>query len=163
MAGRPPKPTALKLAAGNPGKRKLEPDAEPRFPPGAPAKPAHLKGLAGAEWKRIVPILEAQGLVTHADLAALVAYCQSYAEMVASQAVLDEEGWTINVGGKLVDGEMVGGQEQPHPAISRQRSAWASVRAFSALFGLTPSARTRVRGAPAEEARDEFDEFTRRA
>lgn len=168
MAGRPPKPTALKLAEGNRGKRKLQPDKEPKFPAGAPAKPAHLKGAAGAEWKRIVPLLEAQGLVTHADLASLVAYCQAYAEMVAAQAALESEGYTITVGGHRVEREngrfdIIGGQVQPHPAIARQRSAWAAVRAFATLFGLNPSARTRVHGTPAAEAKDEFDEWTRRA
>jgi P27 family predicted phage terminase small subunit len=49
---------------------------------GSPAPPDWLKGRALREWRRIVKILEPWKLATDADVAALAAYCQSYAEYV---------------------------------------------------------------------------------
>jgi phage terminase small subunit len=50
MPGPAPKPTALKLVQGNPGKRKLN-KSEPKFC-GAPVCPAWITDVARAEWKR---------------------------------------------------------------------------------------------------------------
>jgi P27 family predicted phage terminase small subunit len=162
MAGRPPKPTALKIAAGNPGKRKLAPDAEPKFPAGAPKCPPLSKG-AKAVWKRVAPFLESQGLLTHADRDSLAAYCIAVAMMEQAEAALANEGWTILVGAKMVDGEPVGGQVVPHPALKRLDLAMTQVRQFGNLFGLNASARSRVHGTPQAEAHDEFDDYTRKA
>ena len=59
LSGPPPKPTALKRAEGNPGKRRLN-DFEPQPLEIAPRCPPHLDELARQEWKRIVPILPGQ-------------------------------------------------------------------------------------------------------
>ncbi len=50
MPGRPPKPTALKLLQGNPGKRPL-PKGEPRPPVGC-EPPANLTKRARGVWDR---------------------------------------------------------------------------------------------------------------
>ena len=50
--GRPPKPTALKLLHGNPGKRPIS-DREPKPPKGETTCPKHLDATAKTEWKRI--------------------------------------------------------------------------------------------------------------
>jgi phage terminase small subunit len=75
MAGRPPKPTALKLLQGNPGKRKLN-DQEPKPAAGArmPEWFADRPELA-AEWNRHAPRLEKLGLLTEIDDSALTAIC----------------------------------------------------------------------------------------
>ena len=73
MAGRKPKPTALKLVTGNPGKRPLN-DHEPQPEAAIPEVPAHLSGEAKAEWDRIVIRLHPLGLLTDLDRAALAAY-----------------------------------------------------------------------------------------
>jgi P27 family predicted phage terminase small subunit len=49
---------------------------------------------------------------------------------------IDAEGTII----RLYDGRM-----QAHPAVGMARQAWAEVRKWSVEFGLTPSARSRVR------------------
>ena len=74
--GRKPKPTALKVLEGNPGKRPLN-DREP-VPPKATLKcPAWLLPEAKKEWKRLAPALEAMGVLTMADLTAFEGYCQA--------------------------------------------------------------------------------------
>ena len=52
MAGRKPKPTKLKLLAGNPGGRPL-PENEPQPDPAIPDPPDWMEGEALAEWRRI--------------------------------------------------------------------------------------------------------------
>jgi hypothetical protein len=63
-AGRPPKATALKLLAGNPGKRKLPEELE--VDQGAAVKPAYIAIEPGfsAVWDELAPTREAIGLLT---------------------------------------------------------------------------------------------------
>ena len=73
--GRPPKPTALKLLQGNPGRRKLN-DQEPKPPLGCDPPP-FIKNDPDlrAEWKRQAPRLERLGLLTEIDGDALATLC----------------------------------------------------------------------------------------
>ncbi len=73
--GTKPKPTALKLLEGNPGKRPL-PMNEPKPAPTAPKCPSWLHKDAKKEWKRISTELERLGLLTQVDMAALAGYCE---------------------------------------------------------------------------------------
>lgn len=148
MRGRPPKPTALKLITGNPGKRPLN-DREPRPAAGAPSCPKWLHEYARAEWRRVVKVLEPIGLVTQADLAALAGYCQAWAEFRLATEQLDREGRTVE------DDE---GWIRTHPAVGQQRSAWQACRQFAALFGLDPSSRSRIVTPPVPQ-RDELEDF----
>src|SRR3990167_6300738 len=72
-----PKPTALKLLEGNPGKLalNLSDGVNPRIE--VPTAPKHLSPEARKEWKRITPLLEELGLISGLDRAALGLYCQS--------------------------------------------------------------------------------------
>ena len=78
MAGRKPKPTALKKLEGNPGKRKLN-TKEPVPAKGMPDCPKWLLPEAKEEWKRLCQKLSEMGVLTEIDMAAFAAYCQSYA------------------------------------------------------------------------------------
>ncbi len=78
MAGRKPKPTALKKLEGNPGKRKLN-TKEPVPEKGMPDCPKWLLPEAREEWKRLCQKLSEMGVLTEIDMAAFAAYCQSYA------------------------------------------------------------------------------------
>ena len=68
--GRKLKPTALKRANGNPGKRPLN-LAEPIPPEGLPDCPDHLSDSARAEWHRLAAVLHGMGIFTTVDRAAL--------------------------------------------------------------------------------------------
>ena len=76
--GRKPKPTAMKILEGNPGKRPLN-ENEPVPPKGEIKSPAWLLPEAKKEWKRLAPSLEAMGVLTMADWTAFQGYCQAYA------------------------------------------------------------------------------------
>ena len=146
MRGRKPKPTKLKLLTGNPGQRPLN-DREPE-PVGLAKCPSWLDFEAKKEWARIAPELERLGLLTMVDQAALAAYCQAWAEFKGATADLQAEGRVYYT----EDGE-----PKPHPAVSRQKAAWSAIRGFAAEFGLSPSARTRVKSDSGKG--DDLDKF----
>src|SRR5574337_1469176 len=80
MRGRPPKPTALKLVAGNPGKRsmnKQEPD--PTYLQDL-TPPAWLRDDAKAVWSEIAPIMSAAKLLTEVDVQAFAMGCVAVAQ-----------------------------------------------------------------------------------
>lgn len=73
MAGRPPKPTALKLLQGNPGKRRI-PKGEPKPKIGAEA-PAWLGKRARKFWDNLAPQLVGIRVLTEVDAQALAVLC----------------------------------------------------------------------------------------
>lgn len=77
MAGRRPKPRALKLVTGNPGKRKLR-DDEPEGVPGWPDVPNGLRKVARGEWERLGKLLEDEGRLTLSDGPTLMGAAISY-------------------------------------------------------------------------------------
>lgn len=75
MAGRPPKPTALKLLQGNPGKRPLN-DREPKPPVGC-VPPDYVKADAALlkEWSLEAPRLTRLKILTEIDGDPLARLC----------------------------------------------------------------------------------------
>lgn len=132
--GRKPKPTALKLLDGNPGKRAIN-QSEPQPTLGAASCPSWLPRAAKAEWRRVVPELERMGLLAKVDRAALTAFCQAVALAEDAQRDIDQNG--------LVVFGAQGGRVK-NPAATVVKDAAATIRAFASEFGLTPSARSRL-------------------
>lgn len=118
MAGRPPKPTALKLLQGNPGKRPLN-DREPH--PAAGCKPPKwLPADVLAEWRRLAPALEDLGLLTEVDGEAFATLC-TLSLAFQAQANADE------------------------PSVSRMLFLSKELRGLWSRFGMTPADRSRVK------------------
>ncbi|MCC7369681.1 MAG: phage terminase small subunit P27 family [Chloroflexi bacterium] len=136
MAGRgpAPKPTKLKVLAGNPGHEKLN-RTEPKPRPVAPKCPTWLDLEAKREWRRVAPELERLGLLTVVDMAALAGYCQSYSTWRTASRALAEHGLTY---------EAANGNIRQRPEATIANKALAEVRQFCQEFGLTPSARSRM-------------------
>lgn len=149
MAGRKPKPSALKKLAGNPGKRKINAQ-EPKFD-GVAECPPHLSAEARCEWRRVSSELEANGLLTSVDRAALAVYCASWARWVEAEERLAEEGMVL-VAAKS-------GYAMPSPYIAISNSALDAVRKFASEFGMTPSSRSRIHVESPTAPVDPFDEF----
>ncbi|MHB0934888.1 MAG: phage terminase small subunit P27 family [Armatimonadota bacterium] len=141
-AGRPRKPTHLKVLTGNPGKRKL-PENEPAPPPQAkpPGPPAYLKDkTARKEWKRVAPILHAMKVLTLADITALAAYCTAfarwqYAEDKLAAAILIDD---------LVS-ETDNGYPVQNAYLAIANKAMEQMHKFMVEFGLSPASRSRVK------------------
>ena len=89
--GRKPKPTAIRRADGNPGKRGYN-GLEPAAPEGMPDCPLHLSDLAQEEWQRIAGTLYGMGVLTTVDRAALAVETVGAARAaMAKQTGLDKK------------------------------------------------------------------------
>lgn len=144
-----PKPTVLKLLAGNPGRRKLNVD-EPRPDVVAPECPDHLAGDAREEWDRIVPLLLKNNLLTDIDGAALALYCQSFGRWAEAERKLTD---MRKNGG---DGMLIkapSGYPIINPYLSIAHRAMNDCYKHLQQFGLSPSSRTRAQAStPGESA-----------
>ena len=134
MRGRKPTPTSLKLLQGNPGRRPIRGD-EPKPPASQPTCPAHLSPTAKAEWKRLAQSLNAIGLLTQVDRAALAAYCQSYGRWVEAERKLAETPVILKT---------PAGYVQPSPWLAISSKQLELMAKFMAELGLTPSSRSRL-------------------
>ena len=137
MAGRKPKPTALKKLEGNPGKRKLN-TKEPVPAKGMPDCPKWLFPEAKEEWKRLCQKLSEMGVLTEIDMAAFAAYCQSYARWKEAQEHIDSEGSTF---------ETEKGYQQQTTWVGIANTNQKLMLQAASEFGLTPSARSRIMAA----------------
>lgn len=134
MRGRKPKPTALKLIDGNPGKRRIT-GREPKPPATLPTCPAHLSATARSEWKRLARVLNGIGLLTQIDRTVLAAYCQAYGRWVEAERRLSETPPLLKTPAGYV-------QASPWIAIAN-RQVELMTRLMAEL-GLTPAARSRL-------------------
>ena len=132
--GRKPKPTALKVLEGNPGKRPIN-KSEPVLPKGKIKCPAWLEPEAKKEWKRLAPTLEAAGVLTMADITAFAGYCQAYARWREAEEFITQHGSIFKTPSGYV-------QQVPQVSIAQQNLK--IMQSFCAEFGLTPSTRTRI-------------------
>jgi P27 family predicted phage terminase small subunit len=134
MAGRRPKPTALKIAEGNLGKRALNHN-EPQFG-GLPKCPAHLDKDAKAEWRRISKELAAVGLLAAVDRAALSAYCQCWSRWCDAEQNIQKIGTVVK--------SPKSGYPIQNPYVGIANTALDQMRKFLIEFGLTPASRSRI-------------------
>ncbi len=147
MRGRKPKPTKLKLLAGNPGKRPLNED-EPQFAPSLPEPPAFLSEEAKAEWDRLASELYAKGVLTEMDRGALAVCCQAWGRAAQAEAALaalaamdpSTHGLLIKTGRGAVE----------NPLVGTARRAMDLYMRSCAEFGLTPSSRSRIKAFPTD-------------
>ena len=148
MVGRKPKPSALKLLQGNPGKRGVN-KKEPR-PSGIPECPSHLDKVAHAEWNRLVPELTRLGLLTSVDRAALAAYCSAYSRWVQAEKMVAKFGTVIE--------SPKSGYPVQNPHVSVANTALDHMRKFLIEFGMTPASRARLQVEPPTDG-DRFAAF----
>jgi P27 family predicted phage terminase small subunit len=148
MAGRKPKPTALKKLTGNPGKRALNHN-EPK-PDGTPKCPPHLDKAARAEWKRVATDLKRLGMLTSMDRAALAAYCSAWSRWIAAEQSIAKFGTVIK--------SPKSGYPIQNPYVGIANTALDNIRKFGVEFGLTPSSRSRLNVDTTPPA-DSFESF----
>lgn len=147
-AGRKPKPTALKIIAGNPGRRKLQ-EFEPKFDPSQPTPPPFLNDDAKVEWGRISGVLYEAGVLTDVDRGVLAAYCQAYGVWAQAEREIEKLQQSSVLNGlilKTKDGNFI---QQPLLGIANK--ARADMVKYAAEFGMSPSSRTRVETGPTKK------------
>lgn len=149
--GRKPKPTILKLAAGNPGKRPInESEAKPQ--PNTEGPPDYLDAYGLEFWTRYEPMLRRLGVMTEADREALALAAVTYSEWRTAGDVIAKEGVT-----QFTDK----GNQYAHPCVSMRTSAAERLRKLIVEFGMTPSSRTRIHASG--EPEDDIEVILRNA
>lgn len=76
------------------------------------------------------------------DLKALEAYCTNYAKWQKCEQIIDEKGYSMEVGDN--------GYEQQRPEVSIANKAQTEMRAWAKELGLTPAARQRMKAESAQ-------------
>lgn len=160
MGARGPRPLPgnVHLLRGNASKKPLgalldefKPEVE------IPGFPSWIWPEAKKEWKRISVELEHYGLISKLDRAALVLYCQAWAKMVWAEQMLaramklaEEKRLEAEARGEVYeggDGIMVktanGNFTYSHHWVVG-KNASAELKRYLDLFGLSPSARSKV-------------------
>ncbi len=100
----------------------------------APKMPADLKGEAAAQWKRVVPEIEAMGLIATLDRSVLIRYCRAWAD------------WH-KIDGLLGDNLLVRGARNGvvrNPLWMMRSDVETTLEALEKQLGLTPAARLRA-------------------
>lgn len=139
--GPPPKPTAMKLLEGNPGKQKLNyAEPKPPVPRSLPKPPTRLLKEAKQEWKRLMPALVSTGVLTEVDLAAFTELCQNYAYYL----ITDRKILALGEQGVYAMQKTTTGYMQQHPLLSLRRQYYEQWRRGLSDFGLTPATRSRL-------------------
>ena len=129
--GRPRKPTALKIAGGNPGKRAL-PKNEPTPVVSAPRPPSFLTPVARAEWRRMVKELGALKMLARVDRAAMAGYCMAWSDFVlAREHLLTDADYIQETSGGMAASVW----------LRMSNEASKQIRQYTSEFGLSPSAR----------------------
>lgn len=141
MASPIPKPVALKVLEGNPGKRRLP--RQPKYAPLTEYPPDWLDREAKAEWRRLAQEFERVDLTKRPDRGAMVALCTEWSKYVQATKLMNDSKATQRIGGK--------------PTHQVARESLASLLQLWARFGMTPADRARL-DMP-EKGTDEDDPF----
>lgn len=146
MPGRRPKPTALKILTGNPGKRPLNED-EPQPKLGIPTMPKWLKAAPTAvkEWKREAKILNDMGIMTDAEAGNLAqrAFISHKIQKLAVE--IEKEGDTVETYGLNKDGEEYLLGVKTNPKVVQLKALLSEYRQYGSLLGLDAPSRTKLK------------------
>jgi P27 family predicted phage terminase small subunit len=100
--------------------------------------PANLSVEAKRVWRRLAPQLIRQGLLTYWDREAFSVFCEAVVQHRRACDMVETALLVKGLHGGLVK----------NPACQIVRDTAAVVRAFAQEFGLTPSARSGLKGSP---------------
>lgn len=155
-----PKPTALKVLTGNPGKRALNED-EPTFERLTDIEPPLFLGeIASAEWQRLCSELIGKGVLTEVDTGVLAAYCASYQTFVEANTALAKFAANDPVTRGLLTKTKNGNAVQNPLVGTRNKAALDMVR-YASELGITPSSRARISVAGGGASDNPFSAFAR--
>jgi P27 family predicted phage terminase small subunit len=105
-------------------------------------------------WGYVSGLLDRMGILTEVDAVALEMLCEAYADYLKARDDLDAFGSnyyeTVNQSGGVM--------HRAHPAVAVMQDADRRIKAWLAEFGMSPSARTRVKG-DGEQEEDPADRY----
>lgn len=133
--GPKPKPTALKVLDGNPGRRPLNAN-EPPVSLGVPECPDWLSDVAKQKWFELISLLDKSRLMAREYATALALACEHYATAREAAGLIQEHG-------VLVDGR--DGEAVKNPACQIFKDNSLAFAKYMVEFGLSPSSRSQLK------------------
>jgi P27 family predicted phage terminase small subunit len=169
MAGRNPKPTALRELEGNRGHRPLN-RKEPKPPSGVPRMPKWLSKPARKIWKETVPLLMEMKVLTMSDGEALGSYCEACVTLQKAQEEIALNGVVVAIYETGDDGKILKDEDgkrhlldyKTNPAVTIADKAMKLKRALGSDFGLSPVSRAKLHTEPDGQQQDPMESFLRR-
>ena len=147
--GPAPKPSRLKILAGNPGRRPLnEAEPEPQLVDSL-EPPIELDELEQRFWSYYAGLLQRCRVLSEADVHALAAAAQWWS--VYQRAMAD-------LNGELTQSTKSNG-EIAKPTVTIARQAFGQCWAIMQAFGLNPGDRSKLRALPPAEGHDPLDKY----
>jgi P27 family predicted phage terminase small subunit len=145
-----PTPTAKAALLGFPGKRARN-LAEPQPPssPTVPPSPDWIGDHGRAYWEQQAPIAHQAGLLTELDVAAFAAKAESW-DTYRRATIALQSGFTHSTPNN---------GESPKPETAIRKQALADWIRLAIEFGMTPSARSRIRANPPTPHLNPVDAF----
>jgi P27 family predicted phage terminase small subunit len=131
----PPTPFRLRVLRGNPSKKPLRPEPQPKSAKTFPSPPIFLSEYAVYEWNRTGPELWTLGLLTILDETSFAAYCQAYGLWRLAEERLASED-LVAPGSER--------NKVQNPLLKIAGQAARDLIRFGMEFGLTPSSRARI-------------------
>lgn len=142
MAGRPRKPSHLRLVEGHRGHRPIPED--PEAPKGIPTCPPGLDPTARAAWTRMATRLHEMGVLALADREQLELAAQAYSDGRRARAALKAHGSETYTTTSSSGGVM----HRSHPEIAHRNDADRRLGLALGQLGLSPAARAKLGAAP---------------
>ena len=155
MAGRPRKPTVLKLVTGTAQPCRIN-AKEPKPQRARPSPPEHISAKARTAWGYVSSLLDRMGVLTESDGLALEGLCEAYADMLAARQALEDRGegltyeTTTKIGGRMI---------RSFPEVAMAAEADRRLAYWLGRFGLTPADRSRVSANADHGVVNPFAEF----
>jgi len=128
-------------------------------PAGAPMIPGDLSELAHAEWNLVLPDLDLLGVLAKTDGALLAGYCQVRAQWKIAYADVEKNGQLCKEPIRSRRGEVVGHKLKVNPSFLNWIELDKAKQRYETEFGLTPSARTRLRIKPPPQEPDPLETY----
>lgn len=157
LRGPKPQSNVIKFLRGNPGRRTLDLSEGMQPEVAVPDIPRHLSKEARKEWRRITAELEANGVISRLDRAALSIYCQTWARLVLAEQALEAKRRQAAEAG-LDEAEAVFTQKTP-TGFLRESALLRIVGKlqqdcdrYLASFGMSPSSRSKVKPSDNRQA-----------
>ena len=148
VRGRIPKPTKLKILAGETNADRINRN-EPEAPSGRPPAPDTLDKVGRRAWRALCEALEALGILSTVDAQALQIYCECYSGYREALEKVREFGMVLNIDGK----------PRRNPYMAEVHQHRAEIMRMQSEFGLTPSSRSRLVVPGADKPLDILDEL----
>lgn len=147
--GRPPIPTAISIARGNPGKRPINFD-EPQPPPADCTPPDTLGDVGVEKWLELTDLLTKMGVFTLADRSAIERYCLLHEQWMIVVKHVRENGMT-----QITQT----GYSQLTAEGSLFKSLPGDLLKLEQQFGMTPAARSSLKVTDAAAPADPLDAY----